>query len=164
MTKPRKKYRPKPVLPDPVGFVINGFKRITTRQPEVMALSMSIHQAAVALTKGEAGRPEMDFLLTAANVSTKLIEQGVGEGYELVAQAGKRAVVDLVRRGWAQNHFIARGPELTAINELLELHDAQFAVITLGDLDNAVRAVIRDIRAGKAIDLEGIEHEQHVAA
>lgn len=146
MKKPRKKYKPKYVLPDPVNWVIGGMRRLDVKQPEIMNLTISIHHAATQLAKGHATRHEMDFLLTASAVTIKLLQQGFGADHEDIASAGRDAVAELVKRGWNDNKFIARGPELTAINEMIELHDAQFEIITMAELDAAITQVLKDIR------------------
>lgn len=152
--KTRKKYKPKPVLRDPLTWVINGFRRLDNKIPEVMNLNIEVHHAASALAKGNATRHEIDFLLTAANISLALIEQGIGEGFDDVAIRGRDAVVAISGRGWEHNRFTAKGLELTAINELIELHDAQFEVITMSDLETATRKVIKMIQAKRIHPLQ----------
>lgn len=146
MSKPRKKYRPRPVLLDPVSYVIRGFMPVNAVGDTVRALRYNVHAAALALAKGEADHQDLDFLVTASNVSEALARSGFGAEHEHIVQTAQAAIQAICER----ERPIAKGPELTAINALIELHDAQFDIATLGELEKAVRLVAKEVQAKRA--------------
>jgi hypothetical protein len=46
-------------------------------------------------------------------------------------------------------HFVARGPELTALNLLIEVHDAQLETVTVKQLETAMADVMESFRLKK---------------
>ena len=150
MTKPRKKkkYRPIPVLQSPVEYVLESVRKIDHTIPEVQALRYAVHDAAVKLTKGQAVRRDMEQLIAASNmVEALLATTDLGaDVYADVAADGKQALTSICRR----DKFVAKGVELTAINEMLVLHDTLLETISLGELTAAVVYVKKQIQHGKA--------------
>ncbi len=148
MTKPRKKYRPKPVLANPVAWVIEGVRKLDHSIPELQALRYAVHDAAVKLSQGQAVRKDMEQLVAASNmVEALLATTDLGaEVYADISQEGRKALTSICRR----EKFIAKGPELTAINGLLVLHDTLLETISLSELTTAVVYVKKQIQHGKA--------------
>ena len=147
MTKPRKKYRPRPVLVNPVEYVLESVRRIDHSIPEVQALRYAVHDAARQLALGLAARKDMEQLVAASNmVEALLATTDLGaDFYADIAADGKQALTSICRR----DKYIAKGPELTAVNELLVLHDTLLETISLGELTVAVGYVKKQIRHGK---------------
>lgn len=147
MAKPRKKYKPRPVLINPVGYVLEGVRPPDPGLNEVAALHVANHTAATHLAKGLADRQDMDFLVTMSNMTEVMWRMGFGTGYEDVLKAGQDALIAICQRGKDTNRFIAKGPELTAVNALIELHDAQYSVISVSELAKALHHVKAEIQA-----------------
>jgi hypothetical protein len=59
-------------------------------------------------------------------------------------------VLALARRGVANDfRFIARGPELVALNLAMEVHDAQLETVTVKQLETAMADVMESLRLKK---------------
>ena len=52
-------------------------------------------------------------------------------------------------RGVKTGRFILKSEEMNALNVAMELHDAQLEVITLKDMENAIKLVTEELRQRK---------------
>lgn len=142
--KPRKKYRPKPVLQNPVGYVLEGMTRVEqAANSEITLIKIKNHSAMVALLNGTAKKYEMNVLVAMSNIVEALWELGFGAEYQSVCVEGRFAIYHIVLRSQEHGKFTPTGSEITQLNMLLELHDAQMEVITMKDLENACALVRR---------------------
>ena len=146
--KKRSKYRPRQVY-NPLNFVLEGMRPVRNHSAFVNLLIRN-HAAAAALAQGKATRDDLDDLIGMNNIAHALIGQGFGTEHAEVAEQGKAALLCIARRGLILGRFVPTGPELTAVNALIELHDAQLDVITVRDMEKAIETVFRTIRNKKA--------------
>jgi len=144
--KPRKKYKPKPVLVDPLGYVLEGVSLVDPAEVTNIALKNS--SAMSALLRGHATKKDMDVLIGMSNITEALVRMGFGEDCVEVAVAGREAILSIIWRAVKVLKFVPKGEEIKALNALLELHDAQFEVITLNDLDSAIKRAKAHIKSG----------------
>ena len=149
--KPRKKYRPKPVVRNPIAYVMESLKPIQQHDSYWLDLQLKNSQSMSALFQGRAQKPDMDVLIAMHNVCEALWRMGKGVEYGDVLIRGKAALLDVGRRGVTTGRFILKAPEMQALNDLMELHDAQMEISTVGDLEKALAIVNSMIRAKKAI-------------
>lgn len=146
--KPRKKYRPKPVLADPVGFVTEGLAPVA--QTDLTTIALLNSSAMAALMRGAATKKDMDVLVAMSNISEALVFMGFGADGDCVkiAADGREAILAIVWRAVKVLKFVPTGPEIKALNLLMELHDAQMEVITVQELCQALERVKSHIRKG----------------
>jgi hypothetical protein len=113
-------------------------------------LKIRNHDAMNNLRLGAATRRDIDALIDAANITEALANRGIGEDWKPEIREGQDAILALARRGVA-NHFrfIVKGPELTALNTLMEVHDAQLEVVTVKQLETAMADVMESLRLKK---------------
>ena len=137
----RSKYRPKKVLVNPVGYVLEGMTPLAQHHDSLLNLKLKHHAAMFNLTKGEATRDDMDRLINMANMSEALFRLGFGTEYKEIVDTGLSALLAVARRGAESNRFILWAVEMQAINDLIELHDAQMEVIAVKDIDRAVALI-----------------------
>ncbi len=145
----RSKYKPRAVLANPVAWVLEGLTPVAHHDSYLIDLKIKNHGAMAALTQGRATRIEIDVLIAMSNVIEALWTLGFGTEYEDVIVAGQAALIEVGRRGLTTGKFILRAAEMTALNELMELHDAQMDVITIRDMDRALAVVNKRVKAGK---------------
>jgi len=148
--KPRKAYKRKHILADPVGFVTERITPITRHETYLLDLQLKNSAAMQALLQGRASKRDMDILIAMSNIVEALQQGGFGKEYAGVALAGREAILKIVWRAVERLKFIPTGPEIVALNELMELHDAQMEVITVQHLDDAItlaKKLIRDKHA-----------------
>lgn len=140
-TKPRKKYRPRPVLRDPLGYVMDSVTYLNTDNFPVIDLKIKHSAAMYALLHGTAKKHDINKLIAMCNITEALWEMGFGKEYKDVFVEGKCAILSIVDRAITHGRFTPTGPEITMLNTLMELHDAQLDVITVKDMEKAIRVV-----------------------
>ena len=157
--KPRKAYRPKHILADPVGFVTERITPITRHDSYLLDLQLKNSGAMAALMQGRASKRDMDILIAMSNIVEALQQQGFGKDYGEVAVSGREAIMKIVWRAVDKLKFIPTGPEIKALNELMELHDAQMEVITVQNLEDAIAFAKKLIREKHAAMLPHVPVE-----
>lgn len=151
MSKPRKKYKPKGVRLDAITWVINGFRNISETGDAVLHLKIKNHESLECLRKGEATRMDIDAIISAFNMAEALARMQIGDDYAAEIKAGQDALLAVAKRGVSRDdRFVLKAEELTAINLVLEIHDAQLEITTIGELEKAMDIVTKEIRMRKA--------------
>ena len=137
----RSKYRPKKVLVNPLGYVLEGMTSVAKHDSFLIDLKIKNHFSMTSLTQGKATREDMDKLISMSNITEALHRMGFGADYKDVLQEGSSALLAIARRGAESNRFVLWSTEMKALNTLMELHDAQMEVITVKDMEKAVALV-----------------------
>jgi hypothetical protein len=103
------------------------------------------------MVQGNGSRDDVDILIAAMNVTEALaIAVELGAEYRSEIAAAQQAIFTMGQRGVAKGRFLFTGPELTALNLGMEIHDAQLDSCTVGQLEKALDFVGREIRAKRA--------------
>jgi hypothetical protein len=145
----RSKYRPRAVLANPVAYVVESITPVTQHDSYLVDLKIKNHGAMAALTRGHATRADMDTLIAMSNMIEALWTLGFGKEYEAVMCEGQAALISVGRRGLADGRFILRASEMASLNELMELHDAQMEVVTVGDIERGIEIIRKRERTGR---------------
>lgn len=151
----RSKYRPKPVLADPLAYVLESNTPISKHDSYWLDLRIKNSDAMASLFKGAADRADMDTLIAMHNICEALWQMGKGTEYSDVLIRGKAALLDVAERGAATSRFVLKAPEMQALNDLMELHDAQMEISTVRDLEKALALARLQIATGKANVIKG---------
>lgn len=149
----RSKYRPREVLVNPMAYMLETFRPVAQQDSYLLDLKIKNHGAMTALTQGHATRADIDTLIAMNNIVEALWRMGFGKEYEDVLTAGHAALLNIANRGAPTDHFIARGTEMTALNAMMELHDAQMEIITVGDMERAIAFARREFAAKRTTRL-----------
>ena len=144
----RSKYRPKGVRLDPITYVLGGVARFN-QVPEGTTLRIKNHMALDNLRQGTATKADIDVLIGALNMTEALARMKLGDDWTTEILAGLDALYAVAQRGKTSNKFICRGPELTAINLIMEIHDAQLDACTVKDIELGMDLVAKEFRAKK---------------
>lgn len=144
--KKRSKYRPRPVLLNPVMYVVEGLTPVAKHDSFLMDLKIKNHAAMTELTQGRATRQDIDTLIQAVNMTEALYLMGFGREYKDVVAEGLDALHAVGARGATTNRFILRAPEMAALNLVIELHDAQLDLCVVKDIEKAL-ALVRHVQA-----------------
>lgn len=150
--KKRSKYRPRKVLIDTMSHVKLSMSQLSSL-PQQTDLRIKNHAAMAALAQGSANVDHIKVIMAATNITEALVVQSIGAEYRQVFADGKASIISMIKRAANTGSFICTGPELTAINLLMDLHDAQLDVITVSDLERAIRKVEAVINSGGALKL-----------
>lgn len=139
------------VLTNPVKFVLDGFVPMASMEEDVERLRIKNHGALQLIVSGKASRTDVDVLIAAVNMAVAIKDTcGLGKEYEKVLDDMHSATYCMARRGLHTDRFIFTGPELRAINEGMEVHDAQIDACTVREIEEASRYVKKRISSGKA--------------
>ena len=146
----RSAYRPKGVIVDTLSHVLGGFAPVRAHG-KATTLKIKNHQALASMAAGTGSRDDITVLIAAMNVSEALaITCELGDEYRAEITAAQDAILSMSQRGLSRNRYLFTGPELTAINLGMEVHDAQLDACTIGQLERALDFVARELRAKRA--------------
>lgn len=137
----RSKYRPKPVLVNPLGYVIESMTPVTQHEGYLLDLKIKNSEAMVSLMQGRATKADMDILIAMSNMTEALHQMGFGKEYQDVCVGGRIAILKIVDRAGKHWRFTPTGPEIQLLNLLMELHDAQMDIVTVRDIEKALALV-----------------------
>jgi hypothetical protein len=147
----RSKYRPKGVIMDPMAYVKESLSPVEASY--LLALRIRNHAAMMALTQGKATRDDIDLMIAMANMTEALYRMGLGRDYAEEVRQGLDALYEVGHRGASNYKFVLRANEMGALNTLMELHDAQMDIATVGDVDRALRMVREEKRLRRMIPI-----------
>lgn len=155
-SKPRKKYKPRSILINPLGYVLESMTRVADHSFDLVALQIVNSAAMVSLLRGTASKKDMDKLVAMSNIVEALYQMGFGAEYKGVSIEGRVSILSIVQRSVTHGRFTPTGQEITALNALMELHDAQMNVITVRDIERAVQYVYNKMQSKDCIALPTI--------
>lgn len=145
----KSKYKPKRVLLNPMGFVLENLSPVRSHKAFMLDLKIKNHSAMTLLTTGKATHPDIDTLIAMVNMTEAFARLGFGQDYSDVVRDGLQALRDVGKRGAASGSFVLKAHEMNALNSVIELHDAQMEVVTLKDMDAAIALVREEYRLKK---------------
>lgn len=146
--KPRKKYQRRGVIPNPMAYVLEGMTPIRDHEYPLVELKIKNHLAMTTLLQGGAKKADMDKLISMSNVVEALWHAGFGKEYRNICVDGRYALISIANRAVTHGKFTPTGPEIGMLNALMDLHDAQMDVITVGDMELALAYIDRVLRQG----------------
>jgi uncharacterized small protein (DUF1192 family) len=147
----RSRYRPKPQFANPVAAVLEKLTPVSAHSTYLLDLKIKNHGAMAALMRGEANKDDLSNLIAMNNIIEALCRMGFGTQYKEMAQAGHATMLEVSRRfvnGGGRVTLYAH--EIRALNDHMELHDAQMEVITVQDLDRAIAYIKKEVARGNA--------------
>jgi hypothetical protein len=147
----KSKYKPRPVLRDCMAYIKTGFEPVRNHS-ETLTLRMKNHASLEEITKGRANKGHVDIMIVALNMTEALamVREDLGSDWRTEIRAAQDALFAMAQRGVATGRWLFTGPELTAVNLAMELHDQQLDACTVDELQKAIDLSKRIIRAGKA--------------
>lgn len=159
MKKPRKKYRPKPVLPG--GGLVALAKlhhraedRIPLHNEQQRDLSYHHWAALENLRSGPGDYESWECIVSALNIGMALCEGGIGpECINEMIEAQEAAIRAKVR---ANRHGAHRldGDGMRIITEALRTHDAQLEVAQRQEVVTAIRLIKQRLDEGQVFTIE----------
>lgn len=156
-SKPRKQYRPKPRMLNAMGHVLEGMESVRSHDSYLRTLKIRNSEAVLALLRGEATKVDMNVLVALSNMVEVFCAMGFGKEYTDISVEGRTAILKIIFRAVDKHKFVPMGPEIKAIQDLLELHDQQMGIITIKELDNAIALAKKKLRQPDAIRLPEVD-------
>lgn len=156
----KSKYKPRLVLQNPLGFVLESLTPINKHENYLLNLQLKNSSAMERLLQGKANKRDMDTLIAMSNIAEALQLLGFGTEYNEVCIDGRTALISIIVRATKIQRFTPTGLEIQSLNLLMELHDAQMDVITVKTMDAAVNLAKKLIIQKKATVLPDVALEQ----
>jgi hypothetical protein len=95
----------------------------------------------------------MTTLVDMSNIVETLCSMGFGAEYRAISVEGRTAILNIIFRAVKHLKFTPTGPEIGALQAMLELHDQQMDVITVKELDAAIALAKQRLKQPAAIRL-----------
>jgi hypothetical protein len=153
----RSAYRPRQVLQNPLAFVLENITLLTQHENYLLDLQLKNSSAMQNLLQGRANKKDMNTLIAMSNITEMLQEMGFGKEFNDVCVDGREALIGIIMRAVNIKRFTPTGKEIQSLNMLMELHDAQMDVITVKDMDEAIKLARNKIAHKKATMLPDVE-------
>lgn len=161
MKKRIKKYNPKPINRNPLGYAIESVTLLKSHDDSLLKLSMINDNARVALMTGKATNSDLNTLIGMSNIVQALLDMGFGDEYSEIATEARYSLLSILERASKIKKFVAKGDELTSINKLFELHDAQLEIVTVGEVEKAIRTVENKLKNKQCFKASLFKGENH---
>ncbi len=148
--KKRSKYRPKPVLQNPLEFVLSGLKPVRDLPGVYLDVQIKNREALDQVRRGLATKADIDMLIGAFNITEALAIMGLGSDWREEITQGQDALLDLSRRGVANGmRFIMTAKQWELLKVVMDLHEEQLAHATVYDIEKAHDIVHKILAMGK---------------
>lgn len=154
---PRKKYKPRGQFANPLGYVLEGMSSVRSHDAFLRTLKIRNSAAMVALLQGAATQADMTTLVDMSNIVETLCSMGFGSEYRAISVEGRTAILNIIFRAVDKLRFTPTGPEIGALQALMELHDQQMDVITVKELDAAIALARQRLKLPTAIRLPTVK-------
>lgn len=155
--KPRKRYKPKPLIQDTIAWALAGVKTMAADKGAMLAKQVRNSDALTALCQGRATQADMNVLIHMHNAVEALWQAGFGAEHSEILIRGKCALLEIGERGVKIGHYALKAQERQALNDLLALYDAQMEVATLRDVARADAKALFEIMSKKAVVIRDME-------
>lgn len=135
----KKKYRQKWIPQDPLKLVAERIRPVEKQGSWLMDRRLKQSQALASLMRGEAVKAHLSDLMAMQNMSVAMQRLKIGDEYRDITDASSEALINIVNRSKDSGRFLATGPEITALQNLYELQDAQYESSTVGEVQKAYK-------------------------
>jgi hypothetical protein len=153
----RSKYRPKPKLADPVGFVVESSTPLVDHGNYVVDWQLRNNSAFEKLLKGTADKKDLNTLVASRNITEALIVTLGGHDIDGTLSRSAVALIDICDRGNSGKSVAMKAQEMQAMRDMMSLHDELLEVVTVGQFEKALTYARKEINAGRAARLKDIK-------
>lgn len=151
----KSKYKPRAIIADALHYVLSGFKPLSKVDDEAVKLKIKNHDALLSLSSGNGSIEVLDILIAAMNMAEAMIRTSkLGVEWASEIRQASESLHAVGVRGLNTGRFVCKGPELTALNIGMDVHDAQLDACTVAELDASLRLVKQEIRLKRATVIE----------
>ena len=144
----KKKFVSKWLKTNTLEIVADRIKPLEKQNTWLLDAKLRSSSALDALMHGLATRADIDQLKAAHNMAIGLQKFDTGREYRSITKASKEAILSLAKRFQTTGRYVATGVEIKALQELLELHEAQLEICTVGEVQKAYEYVMNVSRTG----------------
>ena len=153
----RSKYKPKPKLANPLGFVLESSRMLVDHETYVVDWQLKNNVAFSALLRGEATKKDLDTLVAARNITEALVHVLDGRDVDGTLARSACALIEICDRANAGKGTAMKAAEIQAMRDMMSFHDELLEVVTVGQFEKALAYARREIQAGRANYLKKVE-------
>jgi len=150
----RSKYKPKPVLANPLGYVMESATPLIEHESYVVDWQLRNNSAFEKLLKGIADKKDINTLVAARNITEGLMVTLKGADADGTLARSAVALIDLCDRGNAGKSLVMKAEELQAMRDMMQLHDELLEVVTVRQFERALEYTMNEIKVGRARHLK----------
>jgi len=150
----RSKYKPKPVLANPLGYVMESATPLIEHETYVVDWQLKNNSAFEKLLKGIADKKDINTLVAARNITEGLMVTLKGADADGTLARSAVALIDLCDRGNAGKSLVMKAEELQAMRDMMQLHDELLEVVTVRQFERALEYTKNEIKVGRASQLK----------
>jgi hypothetical protein len=140
----RSKYKPRPIMLNPIKYVIEGFAPMD-KEGQIRT-RLRQHDAMFALTHGQGTDDHWQVIRELLNVAAALSKTIFDGAYITEIQAAMVAHAECGRRYVKHGRYGYAGTELQTVNTAIEVYEEQLKLATMGEIGDALKVVDRAIR------------------
>lgn len=145
--KKRSRYKPRPVIANPIAFVLTNVSTLSSEKSREIALRAISHSALDEISKGRGNSEHLRVLVDAFNMAFVLAKRGKGKDWLPEIGNAQAALHMLADRSAKIGRYTFTGPEMQAVRLGLEIHDAQLDETSIGELGSAADYVAQRVYA-----------------
>jgi len=150
----RSKYKPKPILQNPLGYVVESATPLIEHDTYVVDWQLKNNSAFEKLLKGLADKKDINTLVAARNITEGLMVTLKGTDTDGTLARSAVALIDLCNRGNEGKSLVMKAEELQAMRDMMQLHDELLEVVTVRQFERALEYTKNEIRIGRAQHLK----------
>jgi hypothetical protein len=150
----RSKYKPKPVLQNPLGYVMESATPLIEHETYVVDWQLKNNSAFEKLLKGIADKKDINTLVAARNITEGLMVTLKGADADGTLARSAVALIELCDRGDAGKSLVMKAQELQAMRDMMQLHDELLEVVTVRQFERALEYTKNEIKVGRARHLK----------
>ena len=150
----RSKYKPKPVLANPLGYVMESATPLIEHETYVVDWQLKNNSAFEKLLKGIADKKDINTLVAARNITEGLMVTLKGADADGTLARSAVALIELCDRGNAGKSLVMKAQELQAMRDMMQLHDELLEVVTVRQFERALEYTKNEIKVGRARHLK----------
>lgn len=149
--KKRSKYRPRPIIQNPLEFVLSGMRPVKDLPGIYLDVQLKNREALEQVRRGLATKADIDMLIGVFNISEALALNGLGHDWLPEINAAQNDLLELARKGVERNmRFIMTAKQWESLKLVMDLHEEQLANATVYDIEKAHDFVMKVLSQGKA--------------
>ena len=150
----RSKYKPKPVLVNPLGYVMESATPLIEHESYVVDWQLRNNSAFEKLLKGLADKKDINTLVAARNITEGLMVTLKGADADGTLARSAVALIELCDRGNAGKSLVMKAQEIQAMRDMMQLHDELLEVVTVRQFERALEYTKNEIKVGRARHLK----------
>ena len=127
-----------------------GNSKVAAQKDHFLRIQLSNHSALAALANNTASVRDVDQLIAARNMAEAIRSTAhLGNMHKDILIASHAALIEIGKRLMDTGTPTATAEEVSALTDLLELHDAQLEQVTVIQMERAINLIKNRMKSGR---------------